>query len=381
MNKFIPLSVPNFGGKELEYVTKTIKTEWVSTGGAYITDFEKKVAEYVKAKGAVSCQNGTAGLHTALMVCGVGSGDEVIVPALTFIAAVNPVKYAGAEPVFMDCTDSLTMDPDKLREFCENECTMSSGKLFNNKTNRQVKAVLVVHVFGEMADMESIISVAERFSLTVIEDATEALGTYYTDGPYSGKYAGTIGHIGVYSFNGNKIITTGGGGMIVSNDEALLEHAKHLTTQAKADEWYFIHDEVGYNYRMTNMQAALGIAQLAQLETFMETKERNYSAYGRNGVELIPFREGIRSNRWFYSHLTDSRDKLLHYLADRKIQARPVWYLINKLEPYKLCQSYRIEKAEYFWQRIVNLPCSTNLSAEDVEQVCRTIKAFYASGE
>ena len=191
----------------------------------------------------------------------------------TFIAAVNPVKYIG-QTNFYGCDDSLCMDADKLLEFCEEECNFSNGKLINKNTGKHIKAVLVVHVFGNMANMEKIIEIAKRFNLKVIEDATEALGTYYTGGKFKEKYAGTIGDVGVYSFNGNKIITTGGGGMIVSNDEELLKRAKHLTTQAKSDELYYTHDEIGYNYRMTNLQAALGLAQLEQLEQFINTKRK-----------------------------------------------------------------------------------------------------------
>lgn len=276
---FIPLSVPNLKGNELEYVTHAVETEWVSTAGPYVKDFEEKIAEYVYTKGAVSCQNGTSGLHIALQVCDVTREDEVIVPTLTFIAAVNPVKYIGAEPIFMDCDDSLTIDADKLLEFCQNECSFINGKLINNKTKKHIKALVIVHVFGNMADMLKITEIAKEYNLKVIEDATEALGTYYIEGNYKGKYAGTIGDIGVYSFNGNKIITTGGGGMIVSNDEELLKRAKHLTTQAKSDELYYTHDEIGYNYRMTNLQAALGLAQLEQIEIFIKIKKENYYLY------------------------------------------------------------------------------------------------------
>ena len=275
-HKFIPLSVPNFKGNELKYVTEAIESEWVSTGGAFIDKFEKEVTSYVKSSGAVACQNGTSGLHIALEICGVKRDDEVIVPTLTFIAAINPVRYIGAEPVFMDCDDTLSMDMDKLEAFCETECDFIEGRLINKKTTRPIKAVLVVHIFGNMADMARLMPIAEKYNLMVVEDATEAIGTYYISGKYRGKYAGTIGNVGVYSFNGNKIITTGGGGMIVSNDQMLLKKAKHLTTQAKSDELYYTHDEVGYNYRMTNLQAALGLAQLEQLEAFIEIKKNNY---------------------------------------------------------------------------------------------------------
>lgn len=369
--RFIPLSVPNLNGKELEYVTHAVETEWVSTGGPYVNDFEEKTAKYVKSKGAVSCQNGTSGLHIALQVCGVTKEDEVIVPTLTFIAAVNPVKYIGAEPIFMDCDDSLTMDADKLLEFCEKECTFTEGKLINNKTNKHIKAVLVVHVFGNMADMESIMDIADRFNLKVIEDATEAIGTYYTKGKYQGKYAGTIGNIGVYSFNGNKIITTGGGGMIVSDDEELLKRAKHLTTQAKSDELYYTHDEIGYNYRMTNLQAALGLAQLEQLEHFIKIKEENYNLYKESineieGLTILDFKDDIRPNYWFYALYCDesyplNRDEIINYLSSKKIQSRPIWGLINEQRPYLSSQTYKIEKAKIYLEHVVNIPCSSNL--------------------
>lgn len=375
-NKFIPLSVPNLKGNELKYVTHAVETEWVSTGGKYVTEFEEKVAEYVKAKGAVSCQSGTSGLHIGLMICGVTRSDEVIVPTLTFIAAVNPVKYIGAEPIFMDCDESLTIDPNKLLEFCERECTFANKKLINNKTKKHIKAIVVVHVFGNMADMVKIIDIADRFNLKVIEDATEALGTYYTSGEYEGKYAGTIGDIGVYSFNGNKIITTGGGGMIVSNDEELLKQAKHLTTQAKVDEVYFIHDCIGYNYRMTNLQAALGLAQLEQLEKFIEVKKKNYDLYKQlleqtPGLTMLKFRGDIRSNYWFYglkcsAEYKINRDDIIKYLSSKNIQSRPIWALINEQKPYLANQAYKIEKAKFYLKHVVNIPCSSNLSKDDV---------------
>ena len=382
-DKFIPLSVPNLAGKELEYVTHAIKTEWVSTGGPYVSDFELKLAEYVKCKGAVSCQNGTAGLHIALMLQGVTQNDEVIVPTLTFIAAVNPVKYIGAEPIFMDCDDSLCMDGDKLVQFCQDECQFIDGKLINNKTKKHIKVVIVVHVFGNMADMEKIMDVANRYNLNVIEDATEALGTYYIDGKYKNKYAGTIGHMGVYSFNGNKIITTGGGGMIVSNNKELLSKAKHLVTQAKSDPLYFTHDEIGYNYRMTNLQAALGLAQLEQLEDFITIKRNNIELYKDkikliSGLSILDFRENIRSNNWFYPLLCSeeyalNRDEIIKYLSTKKIQSRPVWGLINEQKPYLDCQYYKIEKAKYYLKRIVNIPCSSNLTKEDVLSVVKCL--------
>lgn len=376
MGKIIPLSVPNLKGNELRYITEAVETEWVSTGGRYVNDFESNIAEYVKVRRAVACQNGTSGLHVALLLCGVTRDDEVLVPTLTFIAAVNPVKYIGADPVFMDCDDSLTMDANKLLEFCQLECSFIDGKLINNKTQKHIKAVMVVHVFGNMSDMEKIMTIAQQYNLKVIEDATEALGTSYSEGKYKGKYAGTIGKVGVYSFNGNKIITTGGGGMIVSDDEELLKRAKHLTTQAKSDEIYYTHDQIGYNYRMTNLQAALGLAQLEQLEDFIRTKEKNYNLYKENireipGLEMLDFRSDIRANYWFYALKCDdgyklNRDELIKHLTAKGIQSRPIWGLISEQKPYIGCQTYKIEKAKYYLEHVVNIPCSTNLTREDV---------------
>ena len=386
MGRFIPLSVPNLKGNELSYVTKAVETEWVSTAGSFVSDFERSVAEYVGVDRAVACQSGTAGLHTAMLVCGVTRDDMVIVPTLTFIAAVNPVRYIGAEPMFMDCDDSLCMDPNKLESFCREECTLREGVLYHNESGKRIPAVIVVHVFGNMADMERITAIADKYGLRIIEDATEALGTYYTDGSLKGRFAGTIGDVGVYSFNGNKIITTGGGGMIVSRHPEMLDHAHHLTTQAKSDELNYLHDEVGYNYRLTNLQAALGVAQMEQLDGFIQTKNENHQLY-RQGLEnsstmkFLGFREDIRSNCWFYSvYLMDnaplSRDELIRRLSGMGVQCRPIWGLIHDQMPYQGSRAYQIEKAKEYWQHIVNIPCSTNLTKEDVGYVLECLHAL-----
>ncbi|MEM1484900.1 LegC family aminotransferase [Oscillospiraceae bacterium PP1C4] len=373
---FIPLSIPNLIGNEQKYTANALEDGWVSTGGAYISQFENDIVQYVHAAGAVACQSGTAGLHLALLACGVDATHEVIVPTLTFVAAVNPVKYVGATPIFMDCDDTLCMDMQKLRRFIETECTFAEGKLSNKRTQKHIKAVVVVHVFGNLADMDSLMELASQYHLKIVEDATEALGSYYLQGKYAGKFAGTIGDVGVYSFNGNKIITTGGGGMLVSDDEQILKKSKYLSTQAKDDELYFIHKAVGYNYRMTNVQAAIGLAQLELLEDFIKVKATNYDQYNQLGMYLLPFRTDIRTNHWFYSYLTDKRDELIQYLTANRIQARPVWYLIHKLEPYQYAQSFEIKKAEYYWDKIVNIPCSTNLSKDDVKVVAQAILRF-----
>lgn len=383
----INLSVPNLSMDILDNLKECLESGWVSTGGRFIPEFETKVKNYMKTKFAAGVQSGTAGLHMSLQVLGVQRDEEVFVPTLTFIAAVNPTTYLGASPIFIDCDDSLCMDPIKLEKFCSEECDFKEGVLVNRKTNKKIRALVIVHVFGNMADMEKIMDIAKKYNLRVLEDATEALGTYYTEGRYKGKYAGTIGDIGVLSFNANKIITTGGGGMVVGDNEELVEKVRFLSSQAKKDTLYFIHDEIGYNYRMLNLQAALGTSQIDQLESFIETKIKNYNIYKEElekieGLEILPFVEGIRANHWFYSLKIDKekygigRDELLQKLVDAGIQTRPIWGLIHQQKPYSTCQSYEIEKALYYYDRILNLPCSSNLTEKEVYQVVEKIKEF-----
>lgn len=381
----IPLSVPNFEGNEEKYVLNAVGQGWVSTGGAYVEQLEKSVAEYAGVPLSVACQSGTSALHMALIECGVEEEDIVIVPTLTFIAAVNPVRYLKAIPIFIDCDDSLCMDPMKLAAFCEEECIMDGGILIHKKTGKAVKAIMVVHVFGNYADMEAIMEVAGRYCLKVIEDATEAIGTICEYGKYKGRMAGTIGDFGAYSFNGNKIITTGGGGMVIGQDEKALMHIKYMSTQCKDDAHFYIHNEVGYNYRMTNVQAAIGVAQMEELEEFIVRKNDNFDFYKKllSGCDvgyLLPFRENTRSNMWFYSfvlNLERCRRNVKEYilkLQDNGIQTRPIWGLIHEQAPYRKFEAYEIDKAKYYSERIINLPCSTNIKKEEIEEVVERLK-------
>ena len=378
MKRFVPLSIPNFNGNEKKYVDDALEQGWVSTGGAYITRLEQQLAEFLKVDKAAACQSGTSGLHLALVECGVQPGDMVIVPTLTFIAAVNPVRYQFAEPVFMDCDDSLCLDPEKLAEFCEKECRLEAQQLVHKKSGRAVKAVIVVHVFGNLADMEAIMSIAGKYHLKVVEDATEALGSHYTAGKLAGRYAGTIGDFGVYSFNGNKIITTGGGGAVTARCADEVEHLKYLSTQAKDDPQFYVHNEIGYNYRMTNLQAALGVAQMEELQQFIETKHRNYILYKERFQDasfgtLLPFREGTSSNQWFYSlqlredrlQGKDMRD-IIGALQERGVQTRAIWGLIHEQKPYRQNIAYKIEKAPCYSATVLNIPSSTQLTEEDI---------------
>ena len=378
MKRFVPLSIPNFNGNEKKYVDDALEQGWVATGGAYITRLEQQLAEFLKVDKAAACQSGTSGLHLALVECGVQPGDMVIVPTLTFIAAVNPVRYQFAEPVFMDCDESLCLDPEKLAEFCEKECRLEAQQLVHKKSGRVVKAVIVVHVFGNVADMEAIMSIAGKYHLKVVEDATEALGSHYTAGKLAGRYAGTIGDFGVYSFNGNKIITTGGGGAVTARCADEVEHLKYLSTQAKDDPQFYIHNEIGYNYRMTNLQAALGVAQMEELQQFIETKHRNYILYKERFQDasfgtLLPFREGTCSNQWFYSlqlredrlQGKDMRD-IIGALQERGVQTRAIWGLIHEQKPYRQNIAYKIEKAPCYSATVLNIPSSTQLTEEDI---------------
>ena len=385
MQRFIPLSIPNFEGNESKYVNDALSQGWVSTGGAYITELEKKLEEFLKVKKVVACQSGTAALHLALMECGVQPGDLVIVPTLTFIATVNPVMYQFASPIFMDCDNSLCMDVRKLREFCESECDLKEERLFHKDTGKQIKALVVVHVFGNLADMESIMEIAEEFHLKVIEDATEALGSRYISGRYAGKFAGTIGDFGAYSFNGNKIITTGGGGAITAKEEEAAIHMQYISTQAKDDPHYYIHHEIGYNYRMTNVQAALGVAQMEQLPGFIEKKQVNYDLYQKlfsdcGECRLLSFKEGTNSNKWFYSlQINDkkihaSMKEIIEKLENSNIQTRAVWGLIHQQRPYQEASAYRIVRAIYYSKCILNIPASTNLTKEDIAYVADEIR-------
>ncbi len=383
MGKFIPLSIPNFEGNEKRYVNDAIEQGWVSTGGAYITKLEREMERFLHTKAVAACQSGTAALHLSLVEAGVEPGDVVLVPPLTFIAAVNPVKYQYATPVFIDCDDSFCMDPEKLRQFCEEECQFKEGVLLHK--GHPVKALVVVHVFGNMADMEAIIKVAGKYHLKVIEDATEALGTYYTEGELKGKYAGTIGDFGCFSFNGNKIITTGGGGAVTANDPKVVGHLRFLSTQAKTDPHYYIHDEVGYNYRMTNLQAALGVAQMEELPGFIRRKEANYRQYkeefeGFAYGTLMPFRAGTSPNYWFYSVCIDrtrikvSMREIIAALEGDGIQTRAIWGLVNEQKPYMGEETYRLERAPYYADRILNIPSSTQITKEEITYVAKKVK-------
>lgn len=381
----IPLSVPHFTGNEWRYVKNCLDTGWVSAVGKYVEIFENNIRKYTGAKYAIACTNGTAGLQVSLRLAGVKYNDEVIVPTLTFIAPVNTVRYMNAEPVFMDCDDYMNMDPQKLDDFCRKECKMTALGLKNKRSGRIIRAMLPVHVFGNPCDLGSMMQIAGKFRLRIVEDAAESLGSHYTAGPCKGRFTGTLGDFGVYSFNGNKIITTGGGGMIVTNNKGLSEKARYLTTQAKDNPLKYIHNEIGYNYRLTNIQAAVGTAQLEQLGDFIRIKKCNYRLYrdafaDTPGIELMSAPKGTSSNHWFYplrinrKKIGMSRERLACELARCGIQTQPVWHLNHMQKTYRNNQAYKIEKAVLFHEQVLNIPCSTNLAEKDIFKVAGTIQ-------
>lgn len=385
MSEFIPLSVPNFCGNERKYVDEALEGAWVSTSGAKVGEMEQCMAKYLGMPEAVCCASGSAALHLAALTAGIRPGDEVIVPALTFIASVNPTtRYVGAEPVFFGCDETATMDPDAVEDFCANRCELKADGLYNKRTGAKVSALVLVHVFGNMADMPRFLRIAKNYKLTLIEDAAEALGTKYTEGELAGKFAGTMGDVGAFSFNGNKIITTGSGGTLVSNHPEWAARAKHLSTQAKTDLLQFRHDEVGYNYRMTNIDACLGLAQMELLEGFIDHKTVRYEQYkaaldGVKGFSMLPFRAGTRSNHWFYSLLLPDRlerDDVIARLQARGIQTRPVWSLINEQCDYGCNETHAMGIARDYRRRIVNIPCSTNLTEAQCDRVIEAILAL-----
>ncbi len=380
---FVPLCVPHIHGNEWTYIKECLDTHWISSVGAYVTRFEEEMAAYLGVKRAIAVVNGTAGLHIALLASGIRPEDEVIVPALTFIAPVNAIRYCNAWPVFMDVQrDTWQMDVDKVVEFIERECDYGNGALINLASGRRIKALLPVHILGHPVDMDPLIELAEKYGLVLIEDATESLGAQY-----KGRMVGTLGNLAVLSFNGNKLISTGGGGMIVTNDDQLADYARYLTTQAKDDPLEYIHGEIGYNYRLTNVLAALGVAQLEQIRTHIEAKRRIAARYHEGlssvpGLTLPVQAEWAFSVFWLYTLLVEQDEysmgsrELLRELGERGIQTRPLWHPIHTLKPYKDCQAYKIDTVNWLYERALSVPCSVGFTSSEQEQVIQTIRAL-----
>ena len=382
--KVIPLSVPFLGGNELKYVTDCITTGWVSSAGSYVTQFENMVAQHAGQNYGVAAVNGTSGLHLAMHILGVGKGDLVIVPNITFIASANAVVYTNAQPLFIDVDpETWQMDLDLLESFLVKQTIQKDGKCYYNRsseeqTNQRIAAIMPVHVLGNMCDMPRLARLAEKHNISIIEDATEALGSYH-----SGKHAGSWGTMSVFSFNGNKIITTGGGGVITTNDEALAKRAKHLSTQSKIDPETYYHDEIGFNYRLVNILAAIGVAQMEQLGDFIE-KKKSIDAYYRKRLKDVgdilfqKVEQDVNTNAWLFTFHTSRQSDILKALKANNIIARPFWTPMNQLPMFRdtlyISESDHSRKIHH---NCLSIPCSVNLTEDDLNRVVSVIRSCY----
>lgn len=367
-SKVTPLHEPEFDGNEWSYVKECIDTNFVSSVGKFVDKFERGLEEYTGSKHAIAVSSGTAALHISMILAGVKFGDEVLVPALTFVATANAVVYCGADPHFVESDqDSLGIDPEKLRGYLEKTATVDGGLCRNNETGRVIRAMVPMHTFGHPSKIRELLEICTEFNITMVEDAAESLGTFY-----SNKHTGTFGLLGTLSFNGNKIITSGGGGAILTNDSNLAAKAKHLTTTAKLPHrWRYVHDEVGYNYRLPNLNAALGCAQLEGIEGKVRKKRELYESYRAalreiKGVAL--FREPIdsRSNYWLQTLILDgentqARDRILEIASAQEIQLRPTWDLVSTLVPYRNSPSMDLEVARALSKSVINIPSSPGI--------------------
>ena len=362
---FIPLHEPKFAGNEKQYLNECIDSTFVSSVGKFVDEFEEKIANYAGAKYAIATSNGTSALHISLLLSGVENGDEVITQPLTFVATCNAISYCGADPIFVDVDrDTMGLSPVALQEFLGSNTTISNNKCTNNSTGKVIKACVPMHTFGHPCRIDEIKAICDEYNIYLIEDAAESLGSLY-----KGKHTGTYGEMGVMSFNGNKIITAGGGGCIVTDNEVLAKQAKHLTTTAKVPhKWAFNHDQVGYNYRMPNLNAALLVAQLEQLNSFVRGKQEIFSKYRDffkdNDIDFLVAIEGSKSNYWLNTLILDDlnqRDLFLKVTNTAQVMTRPAWTLMNKLPMFKNCQKGDLENSKWLEDRVVNIPSSVFL--------------------
>tara|TARA_Y100000766_G_C18902392_1_gene604051 strand:+ start:1622 stop:2776 length:1155 start_codon:yes stop_codon:yes gene_type:complete len=361
-DNFISLHRPVFEGNEREYLVDCIDSNFVSSVGSKVTEFEKMIAEYTGAKYAVATVNGTAALHLSIQLSDVLPGDEVISQALTFVATCNAISYSGARPVFIDVdVDTMGMSPKSLRNFLYKNCELKSGQTYNKVTGRRVSACVPMHTFGFPCRIKEIKSICDDWNIALVEDIAESLGSYVGD-----KHTGTYGNIGTLSFNGNKVITTGGGGMIITNDELLAKKAKHISTTAKLPHSYeFFHDEIGYNYRMPNINAALGCAQMERLNEFLKIKiqiaKKWDSFFSDKSIKFFRAIEGNKANHWLNTIVFDShshRNDFLRFTNEKEVMTRPIWTLMSKLPMYKNCQNDGLKNSLWLEKRVVNIPSS-----------------------
>ncbi|MCS7028771.1 MAG: LegC family aminotransferase [Bacteroidia bacterium] len=376
----IYLARPNLSGREWEYVKKCLDENWISVAGEFVPQFEQKIAEYCQVKYAVATSSGTAALHIAMRVLDIGPQDAVIVPTLTFVATVNAICYTGASPIFMDvCSETWQMNIELVENYLSHHTYYKSGFYYDKTTHKKIKAILPVHVLGNMPDMKSIERIAQKYNLIVIEDAAEALGSSYFN-----HKAGSLGKVGIFSFNGNKIVTTGGGGMLLTEDYEIAKHARHLIHQAKINGREYIHDEIGYNYRLLNILAAIGLAQLEQLPFFLEKKKQIFGFYCQELKEIgfIPFSltQGVECNYWLSTFIIPSnvdKENLLDFLYQNGIEARSFWKPMHTLPMFSRFKYFTYENvAQYIYQRAISLPSSTDIDLQDLQKVVSKIKEF-----
>lgn len=365
-NDFVPLSVPKFIGNEKKYINECIDTTFVSSVGKFVDRFEDDIAKYTGANKAVVCVNGTNALHMSLMMAGVERDDEVLTQALTFIATCNALSYIGAHPVFIDVDRStMGLSPDAIREWLRKNAEIKVGQCFNKNSGRRIKACVPMHTFGHPVRIEELAQVCEEYHIELVEDAAESIGS-----KYKGQHTGTFGKVGAISFNGNKTITTGGGGMMLFQDKELGNMAKHLTTQAKIPHrWEFRHDHIGYNYRMPNINAALGCAQLEYIDKLIASKREVAAAYAEffknvDGIDFFVEPENCFSNYWLNAVITESKEKQLEFLQytnDNGVMTRPIWELMNRLPMFEHCEHDSLENTIWFADRVVNIPSSARV--------------------
>jgi len=377
----IPLCVPHLDGNEWQYVKNCLDTGWISSAGAYVQQFESMVADFTGARHAVACMNGTAGLHLSLHTMGVGTGMHVLVPNLTFVASLNAIQYTGASPILIDIDQQAwQMDLGLLERFLAEETDAGDPYPIYRKTGLPIRAIMPVHVLGNMGDMNRLVDIANKFHLDIVEDTTEALGS-----SFEGKHAGTFGKMGVFSFNGNKLISTGGGGMIITDDPELAAKAKHLSTQAKISPTEYIHDEVGFNYRLVNVLAAIGVAQMEQLPHFLEKKQTIAQMYRERLVAIpsIRFQEvdpRVKSNEWLFTIRVQRATELIKHLDTQGIQARSFWRPMNQLPMFAgLPYIHEGNVSQAVYETAVSIPCSVGLTPLDQEKVIQEILHFYES--
>ncbi len=379
----IPLSVPNISGNEWRYVKNCLDTGWISSAGKYVNEFEKIIKDYTGANYAIACMNGTAGLHVSLDLAEVSSNDIVIAPNLTFVATLNAISYLGSEIVLIDvCENTWQLDVDLLKRWLKNntKTTIINGKPITTELNsgKKISSILPVYVLGGFIDIDKLLTICSDYGISLIEDSTEALGSFK-----NGKHAGTYGLTGIISFNGNKIISTGGGGMILTNDKKIADRANHLTTTAKKNSLDYFHDEVGYNYRLVNVLSAIGVAQMEKFNTILERKKEIDFTYRNELKDIgdIIFQEhyiNTDPNCWLFTFRTKKMRELLNYLNNKRIQSRPFWTPMNNLPMYKdLIYINDSDISNKIFNECISIPCSSNLSISDQNKVILEIKNFY----